>query len=304
MYKGPNIQNTISANKLKLANSVKTTNDTLKQVAHQVNSKITNVNIQNDTIYKMDEIQTMQTNELNDQLRELERIQNILATKDRLIDETNKNTDTYHSGFQLLIGFISLSILLVIPWIGYLTKNISYSIFVTIVISFFIIYAIYVAWKFNLLYLQTLFNKKSYEKGLGRDLAAFEHSAYMEGQKLAKDAREDLYGKKSTWIKNHCVCPVEEEGGEEQIIPEGDMGEESMLKGYFYYDGTAPKQLLVPPPIKNNAGLYHDQIEWPDYSKSIQNKPGNHMRQEQHLFEEDYQPNDNLVGIRTWTANI
>ena len=153
-----------------LNNSIQASNKSLIAAANQVNSQINDVNIQNDTIYKMDELQTMQTNELNDQLRELERIQNIIATKDRLIDETKKNTETYHKGLHLLIGFIGLSILLVIPWIGYLTKNISYSVFMIIVIIFVLTYAIYVAWKFNLLYLNTIFNKKSHEKGLGEIL--------------------------------------------------------------------------------------------------------------------------------------
>ena len=49
---------------------------------------------------------------------------------------------------------------------------------------------------------------------------------------MAKEAREDLYGKKSKWIKNHCLCPAEEEE-EESVLPERAIEEEGMLKGYF-----------------------------------------------------------------------
>ena len=286
-----------------ISNTASISNTTLTDTTAHVNNNINNVNIKYDTIYKMDELQSMQTNELNDQLRELERIQNIISTKDRLINETTENTNTYHKGLHLLIGFIGLSVLLAIPWIAYLTNKISYSIFITVVVGFIIIYAVYVAWKFNFLYLHTIFNNNRYEKGLGRDLAAIEHSAYMTGQKLAKDARQDLYGNKSKWINNHCSCP-EEETSEEYNTPDGHMDEEQMLKGYFYYDGTAPKQLLVPEPNKKNAGQYKDQIDWVDYSKSIQNKPGYQMRQDQEPGTDEDQPIDDLVGTQTWSANM
>ena len=78
----------------------------------------------------------------------------------------------------------------------------------------------------------------------------------------------DLYGSESTWINNNCDCPPTTE--EEDIYATNPNSSATVTEtpGHFYYDGSAPQQLLVPTPT---SPPLNEKIEWVDYSSNSNN---------------------------------
>jgi hypothetical protein len=95
----------------------------------------------------------------------------------------------------------------------------------------------------------------------------FKRTAYelkYLGDKVYSKYEKDVANLKSEWSKVNCDCPIIEEETTPiyAIDPNAIINE---IPGVFYYDGTAPQQLLLPTPNPTKLDL-KQQIQWPDFS--------------------------------------
>ena len=196
-----------------------------------------------------------------------------------------------------LIGFL----LFVIYKSGYISELI-FKILGTILITIFL-FLLFVT--FNILYFRTIF---------------VEFWQYRKNQRLLNSVKDwtnftktnlqtNLYGNKNDWEDENCDCPPDEE-----VLPtEGNISVTSK-PGYYYYDGIAPKQLIVnndtqggePVDVSDSPDSeIFDKIQWVDHDnytyKESNNKKGAYQ----------IKPNNNklytnglLVNNSTYTANL
>lgn len=246
-----------------------TNNSALEDIAKAINENLAQLNwiqneidivgnLQKETLFKKEQLLTMENEDLLKQLRELEIIQNNIANKDKIIHQTNMNTqkDVFNSTI-LIIGIILAIILLIIVYL-YGSGIISDLLFRILSIIILVIYVFMYIYINNILYLRDALIYVFYKDiELASKLKKWAKIEY-------NDLKNDIYKAEQNWIKNNCGCPVEEELEEETSYSAGLNIIQPRIPGYFYYDGTAPQQLLVPTPTpKLNLS---DKIDWVDYS--------------------------------------
>jgi len=259
-------------------------------------------NVNQETLLKQQQLLKMENDTLTKQLRDLEIIQSTLINKDRMIQVTEQNMINQQNNIYLLIlcAFLGLVVMLVVFLHGY--KIIKPKIFKILIIAIIVIYVIIFIYYYNIFYFKTALSYLT-DRRLQRI------NATLQNWKSVKDAnrQEAKYGDKDQWIENNCVCPPP---AEEEYAQDKNSGETIVQpkSGYYYYDGTAPQQLLVPTPNINNSTNFKEQIIWPDYSASGQknyynainpNNIENIIRKD--LNEKKYSA---LVGNRTFTNSL
>lgn len=224
-------------------------------------------NINQETLLKQQQLLQMENKTLMKQLKELESIQSIVINKDRMIQQTEKNMIDQQHNIYLLItcGIIGLILMIAVFLYGY--KIISSSLFNIIVIAIVIIYIIIFIYYYDILYLKTALSYLN-----DRKIDRLNDTLKNWKSITDKNIQTAKYGDKSQWIANHCSCPPP---GEEQYAKDDNSGETitTDAPGYYYYDGNAPKQQLVPTPTQYQTGtnIPYPEISWPDYSASGSN---------------------------------
>jgi membrane-associated HD superfamily phosphohydrolase len=143
-----------------------------------------------------------------------------------------------------------------------------------------------------------------------------------EFQKWKKSVGQEINGNelneiKQSWIQTHCDCPIEEEQNNSDIYSNVQNVSTKEIPGYFYYDGTAPAQLLVPTPDPK-IGL-NEKIDWVDYSSNgsmkynpttnkVSNDNKNYYNYKQNNPEMNFKKlldkSDKLVNRNTYTSNL
>ena len=262
-------------------------------------------NVNQEALLKQQQLLKMENDSLMNQLRELENIQNIVINKDRIIDQTNQNIIDSDNNIKLLVICIILGIILLVcvylRGYGTLKSNgIFYGIFAIYVMVF-----IYV---FNVFYIKTAVSYLMDRRSIRLNNVLQKWSAVSAANK-----QENKYGSKSSWEADNCSCPTDETQ-EEEYITDNNSGDtiQSPRSGYYYYDGTAPQQLLVPLPSSDNSTNFREKIDWVDYSSNgtipYQNNyynsgsttdPTNTLIND--LQSEEY---SSLVGVSTYTNSL
>jgi hypothetical protein len=246
-----------------------TNNSALEDIAKAINENLAQLNwiqneidivgnLQKETLFKKEQLLTMENEDLLKQLRELEIIQNNIANKDKIIHQTNMSIekDVFHSRI-LIVGIILALILFTIVYL-YGSGIISKSLFIKLLIIILVIYVFMFIYINNIFYLRDALNYVfTKDIQLAKKITKW---AKIE----IDDLKTDIYKDEQEWIKNNCGCPIEEEIQEETLYPGGVNIIQPRIPGYFYYDGTAPQQLLVPTP--NPKLNLSDKIDWVDYS--------------------------------------
>lgn len=247
-----------------------TNNSALEDIAKAINENLAQLNwiqneidivgnLQKETLFKKEQLLTLENEDLLKQLRKLEVIQNNIANKDKIISQTDLNIkkDVFNSRI-LIIGIVLALILFIIVYL-YGTGIISDLLFKILSIIILILYVFMFIYINNVFYLRDaliyVFNKDLQLASKLKKWATIE----------IKGLENNIYKDEQEWIKNNCGCPVEEELEEETGPYYGGLNIiQPRTPGYFYYDGTAPQQLLVPTPSpKLNLS---DKIDWVDYS--------------------------------------
>lgn len=253
LLKSQNIKNYAETNDdaiQKIIDSINQNYASLNYISNQMN---TLGNLDQEMLIKKDQLIRMENDDLMNQLRELEKIQSVISNKDRLIEQTHYNIEKQNKNIRVLVISIILAIFLFITLFllqsGKLIKKKAISIIIFILIIYFILFI----YSYNIFYFQDsmkmLFDRKALH--LGTKLNQW-------SEKINNEINEG----KQNWIDQNCACPPKAEEISIPVYQESENEYEEQSSGYFYYDGTAPPQLLVPTPNKK----LNENIEWVDYS--------------------------------------
>jgi hypothetical protein len=282
--------------------------DITKQIVESGNQTIAGLNninlglisnINQEILVKKDELIKMQNNDLTQQLRNLETIQSNIENKNVIINQINYNMSVQQKNIMILIVSILFGLLLLGNIIAHGYGYISYSRYIYIIIGLIILYICFIIYQFDIFYV-----KSALTAIFNRNLPQRLDKSVTDLQNYIKDnIEEDIYGNKSHWINENCDCPAEETAS---ISFSQTPFEED--PGYFYYDGSAPSQILVPTP--DTVKMNHESINWVDYDKlqegshNYYNYNNNH-RDPSITLRNQLNSNYNLfVADETWTTNL
>lgn len=285
--------------------------DTISQVIQSINQNLVTLNyIQNqmnthnnlnqEALIKEDQLLRMQNDDLMKQLKELEVIQSTIANKERLTEQTNESIKNEESNIKILIISIVLAFLLLIGIYAYGNNRITPSMLGLIFIIILSCYLILFMYSYNIFYFKdavnSLFDRAP--QRLGNELKNWSETVKAE-------VSAELQGLKSEWIQNNCACPAQQETEEEDgpIYAEDANVYQNETPGYFYNDGSAPPQLLVPTPIPVVTQLTQS-IDWVDYSQNGQNFYNSLSNDPRKIQQELLNRSGNLVGDNTNTENL
>lgn len=227
----------------------------LNSIQNQLNTRN---NLIQESLLKKEVLIKMENEDLLEQLKELDTIENTISNRNRLIEMNDymlKEQEYYirslKIGLFISIIFIVILILYGLNYLYYNILKISFIIY-GICIVFLILYAT------NWLYFR---NSLDYVNITKKEtlLAKLENL----DKSIKKKLKNDIVGESSKeWVKNNCDCPNKEDGisdiNSDYVPPE--------VPGYFYYDGSAPSQLLIPFPKETDTLKLNAKIDWPDYS--------------------------------------
>jgi hypothetical protein len=228
-------------------------------VNNMVNNMANNIADNRNILYRQDKLLDIRNERLDDGLRKLEEIQSSIINKDRIIDQINDNITNNNSTLFFLTILVVFAFILLFIIISYGQKVFSIyfvrNIFIVFVVLTFLLYL----YSFNIFHLHDGVNFLKYHRNelINNTLKKWDNNinSYIHDNK-----EED-----AEWEYENCDCPAEEE----EYIPNIDLYDPNKVpvKGYFYYDGNDPAQLLVPEPVINNANNINDTIDWVDYSE-------------------------------------
>jgi hypothetical protein len=208
----------------------------------------------------------MQNEDLMNQLKELEVIQSTIANKDRYIDQVNDNITNQNLNIRVLVISILLAILLLAIIILFGYGIFQYIHFIILIVIIVICYIILFLYSYNIFYFRDSIDQLG---GFNKNVSKLNSKLENWSKTVGEDIRNELYGDESTWINNHCTCPPQTEESDDSnnnlIYAEDANVSQSEIPGYFYYDGTAPQQLLLPTPSTQQL---NENIDWVDYSPS------------------------------------
>ena len=288
---------TISPNKYltSLNDTNRNNNNMIKSNFNFVNTNLQKINYYDNDIKKMQELLQLAAKEGNMQLAKLYKDEIEIATKGSLVSSINRSIEKQKDTISLLTIIFVLIILLIIPLVFFIMKKISGRIFSMIVILDFILIALIIAWKNNIFYMKSFFTT------FGSDLEKTASKANSQLQTRVNDfnniVRNDLYGSKAEFQAKYC-CPSTEEIKTE-IINDEVSKRVYREPGFYYDDGSAPQQLLVPKNTKKLAEeQFDDMIAWPDYAK---NSNKHSLIKGPKIHDE---VDDRLVGNTTYTRNL
>lgn len=261
VLKSTNIGNYVNTNVSAVPNIIQAINENLTELTLVQNKLNTSNNINQEILIKKDQLLKMKNNDLMKQLKELEIIESNISNKNRIIEQTNDNIQNQNTGINNLIISIILAIILCISVFLYGISKLDGTKFMILLIIIILCYIFLYLYTYNIFYLKDsvsyLFNARS--------IQSIENKLTTWSNAIKTDAINDLEEK---WIKNNCSCSgvVEEEPDTSNIYAIDANVISKEIPGYFYYDGTAPPQLLVPTP--DPALGLNEKIDWVDYSSN------------------------------------
>jgi len=256
-------------------NSIEKITNALKQNLAELNviqnqlSLANNVNQEN--LVKRDQLLKMENDDLMAQLRELEAIQANISNKNTMLDQMNINISNEQTNINTLIGCVILAVILLAVIIAYGYGRIDKSLMVLLVIIIAVCYVILFFYNYNIFYINTawnnLFNSNT-EARLGKALQTWSTD-------VKSGVNTAIYGTEQNWIKENCACPASENEEETPILPYSPGNGNGPQPGYFYYDGSAPPELItpnIPAPLSLTPvpGVMNENIKWVDYSQNGQ----------------------------------
>lgn len=268
----------------------------LNYIQNQINLKN---NVNQEALLKQEELLKMENDDLMNQLKTLENIESVISNKDRMIEQTNKNIEETNVNIKLIIITIIIAIIIFI-FILLFGYGIISSTMLTLIITFIIItYLFLLCYFYNIFNVKDIFsymiNKKEFEfKNSGVYLPSVD-SILKKAYIFEEDER--------SWIKQNCPCKnnntQEEYDDNDNYSLKSDYDFNKLSPGYFYYDESAPPQLLVPNPENTNSG----QINWTDYSDNGVIRFNNNPQNEDNNTNNNYYNYGNSVDPKNKLIN-
>ena len=243
--------------------------------------------------YKQDKLIDIKNENLMNQLRKIQSIQSAIINKDRIIQQMNANIDENNSFINFLIIIFIMSIILFFLIIinGYkqISNEFLRNIFITVIIIIFFCYLYF----FNIFHIKDGVNFVKYNRNelINNTLKEWDNDIYNE----IYDAEEN-----KNWQDDNCDCPQEEEYFQYKNFNFKGLPDKKANKGYFYYDGKDPLQLLVPTPSQNENGV-NDIINWVDYS---QNGKTTYYDYPNNVLQNNLNNSNTYVNNNTYSSNF
>jgi len=299
-------QNNYQSNNKTTADLIKSINENLSELNFIQNEMNLLSNLNQENLLKKEKLLKMKNDELMEQLRVLESIQSSISTKNRLIEQTNKNMDNQNLNIFALSSLAGFAVILFIVINLKGMGIISEGHMKLIIIAQFIILVITVIYMYNIFYFKDAI-RYLFDRRRERLLNTL--------KKMEDKYNESTYGKEDEWIDENCDCPA---NSEDDVYADDNNITEIEKPGYFYYDGTAPPQIIVDLPIEESS--YTQHIDWLDYSqggKAMYNPKKNKTTYDNKQYYNYNETNDPsimlshvleetrvLVNDHTSTANI
>lgn len=258
---------------LNIKNYEKTNINSINNIVSAINKNLTELNlIQNqlntlnnvnqDALLKKDQLIRLENDDLTKQLRELESIQSIIANKSRYIDQSNNVIFKQDKDIKFLYISAFFAFIIFVLIILYVLTYISINFFITTIIIIIILYLSYSIYYYNFMYVKSSTDALFDKSGSRIYNAVSKLDNYIE-QEIEYNL--GLFNNKNEWVENNCDCENSDKDNSNNNDYNNKGTEYSGSKeipGNFYYDGTAPKQLL-PSDIDLEP---KDRINWVDYS--------------------------------------
>jgi len=273
-------------------------------------------NLMKESILKQDLLIKFQNDDLSHQLSMLENIESNISNKSRIIDQSNQNIKNNDTSIYVLSISIIFALLYTALVVAFGIKKIDHKKLVTGLIIVTVIYGLFLIYSYNILYLKTAFNYLEFTK---KEKIANKLKEWNDNQ--TSSTSEALYGNESDWIAENCNCPAD--SGLTSTEWDSANNFTDITKGFFYYDGTAPQQLLIPNPVNTGIGMdpkYTSKIDWVDHSPNGNRKFYNNSNKIQTddtqfynyknttdpsvLLLKELNKSHVLVNDETYTANI
>jgi hypothetical protein len=293
--------------------------ETVVQGANGTTANLNNVNvgllsnINQEILVKKDELIKLQNNDLTSQLRNLDAIQSNIENKNVIIDQINYNMQLQQNNIMILIVSILFGIVLLGTLFSYGYGYIQYSIYIYIIIYLVVAYILFIIYQYNIFYIKSailaIFNGNLPQR-INNSVSNIQSYAINQ-------IEEDLYGSESKWLETNCKCPPGQTGATGGTF----NNEQSMFEeepGLFYYDSSAPPQLLLSNPqppnylpmsqTPNSSSL--ESINWVDYDSTQQNYSTNYYNYNNNYTDPSNTLTNELnnaniyVASETWTTNL
>ena len=279
-------------NSLNISTKTNTLNINTEDEINNINSQI---------LLKKDQLIKMKNEKLNNQIKNLQDYESSIINKNRLIDETNAFTEKNNTNIIILSVSIILAIILLLIISLYVYNKLNANIFNMLLIFIIICYVILLMYGYNILYFQNIVNYFKINKAQKIENAVKNWSNFTK-----TDLQLKLYGSKSEWDDANCNCTEDSEG----IYSSEENVSVNNIPGYFYYDGNAPKQLIVgnkndetiiggaPVNVGTVGKPIYDKINWVDHDFRSSDEEG--------VYELNSPKNipSSLVGNSTYTSNL
>ena len=243
----------------------------------------------------------MKNEKLNNQIRELQDYESSIINKDRLIDETNAYMEKNNVNIILISISIILSLILLCVICLFVYGKLNGALFNIIFIVLLFCYILLFLYGFDWFYIRNIFNFFKTIKSNRLEKSVEDWSKFTK-----TDLQRQLYGDRTEWNEKNCACEEEK-----KVYPNESNVSVNNIPGYFYYDGNAPKQLIIGNDKEKmivggtavNVGTtdkpIYDKIQWVDHDKRSSDEIG--------VYELNRQKNvldSSLVGNSTFTANL
>lgn len=299
-----------------------TNNDSLQVTAEGANGTTTTLNnvnigllsnINQEILVKKDEFIKLQNEDLTNQLRNLEAIQSNIENKNVIIDQINYNMQLQQNNITILIVSILFGIVLLGTLFSYGYGFIQYSMFIYIIIYLIVVYVLFIIYQYNIFYIKSallaIFNGNLPQR-INNSVNDIQNYAINQ-------IEEDLYGSESKWLETNCKCPPGQTGATSGTFDD-TLGMFEEEPGLFYYDSSAPPQLLLSNPqapdylpmsqTPNSTSL--ESIKWVDYDSTQQNYSTNYYnynnngRDPSNTLRNELNDANIYVASETWTSNL
>jgi predicted transcriptional regulator len=238
-----------------------------------INTQLQQINFYDNSIKSNNELLQLIANTSNKQLQDLYRKELEVATKSSLVNNLNKYVVKQKHTISLLVVILVLILLLVIPLVMLITKRISPGLFCTLVVIDVVLIVLLIAWRNNILYLRSFVTTlgsdlESTAETVAGDVSSASEALQARINSFNQIVRADVYGSEADYQAQYC-CPTTSTTEETILtLPVSEITPSIQpLPGFFYNDGSAPSQLLVPDNTNSlSEEQFNSQILYPDFA--------------------------------------
>lgn len=287
-------------------------NNPLSEITNTINDSLSKINRRSNRIQHANELLQLSADQNNEDLQKLKNFETEISTKKKMINiAQNSHLKRVQKIKSIIVLFIIICVIF-LPLALMLGKVISKTTFLILFVLICIIAFLVFSWMNDLFYIRDYFSFTKSSLSDASSATAAQLSSLEESVSNSVSSRvqsfndtiiNDVYGAEAEWIQQNCSCPSTTSTTEDTFpIPFSTSGELIWPEpGFYYDDGTAPNQLLVP---KNTSARsefqFKEKIKWPSYSQKFKDYNKSLMEKRAPLDEED----DRLVGNTTNTRNL